>query len=391
VDGERDVSVGRALELARALAVATGAEAVPVAEAAGRTLAEDVRAARDVPAADGSAMDGWAVRAADTPGPLRPVGESAAGRAFAGALGPGEAVAISTGAVLPRGADAVARHEVVSVDDGVVRVRERLAPGRDARSAGELIRAGEVLLAAGARVAPHEVGAIGAVGLATVRCARRPHVAILATGAELVPLGAPARPDQVHDSSRHGIAAQASAAGAVVVATATVGDEREATVRALEKLLASGADLVVTTGGISAGAHDHVRPALALLAVDEVARGVRAAPIRPTWLGRIGARAVLGLPGNPASAAVAFHVLGRPLLGAPEDWWRRAPLTVAAATRPGRAELLRCREGPDGLTPMAHQGPHAITSLAGARALAWLPEEGDGVRAGEPVAFSRLA
>jgi molybdopterin biosynthesis enzyme len=100
---------------------------------------------------------------------------------------------------------------------------------------------------------------------------------------------------------------------------------------------------------------------------------------------------VLGLPGNPASAAVAFHLLGRPLLGAPEDWWRRAPLTVATATRPGRAELLRCREGPDGLTPMAHQGPHAITSLAGATALAWLPEDGGRVAAGEPVAYSRLA
>ena len=391
MDGERDVGVERALRLARELAVVTGAEEVPVPEAAGRTLAEDVRAARDVPAADGSAMDGWAVRAADTPGALRSVGESAAGRAFAGALAPGEAVAVSTGAVMPRGADAVARHEVVTVDGATVRVNERLAPGRDARAAGELIRAGDVLLAAGSRVAPHEVGAIGAVGLAGVRCVRRPRVAILATGAELVPLGATALPEQVHDSSRHGIAAQARAAGAVIVATAAVGDDRDDTVRALEGLLGSGAELVVTAGGISAGVHDHVRPALAVLGVEEVARGVRAAPIRPAWLGRAGAQAVLGLPGNPASAAVAFHVLGRPLLGAPEDWWRRAPLAVPAATRPGRAELLRCREGPDGLTPMAHQGPHAITSLAGATALAWLPEEGDGVAAGEPVAFSRLA
>ena len=245
-----------------------------------------------------------------------------------------------------------------------------------------------MLLAAGHRVAPHEVGALGAAGHAAVACARRARVAVLATGAELVPLGAAAGPAEVHDSSRHGVAAQLVAAGARIVAADTVGDELDATVAALARMLDGGADLVVTCGGVSGGPHDHVRPALARLGVAEVMRGVRATPIRPTWLGRRGDLVVLGLSGNPASAAVALHLLGRPLVGGPDDWWRHAPLAAAVAGHPDRAELVRCAERPEGLVPMAHQGAHAITSLTGATALALVPP--GGAEAGAPVAFSRM-
>lgn len=386
---DRVLSVFQALELARALAPRLTAESVPVPETAGRVLAEDVRATRDLPAAPSSAMDGWAVRAADTPGVLARVGESAAGHPSALVLGPGQAAAISTGATLPEGADAVARREIAPVDGDGVRISEAVAEGRDVRRRGETIRAGEVLLARGHRIAPHEVGAVGAVGRASVLCLRRPRVAILATGAELVALGAAARPEQVHDASRHGLAAQVVAAGGTVVASATVGDDLEATVRALAAMLDAAPEVVLTNGGISAGAHDLVRPALERLGVEEVARGVRARPVHPTYIGRRGDQVVLGLPGNPASAAVAFHLLGRPLLGGTDDWWRRAPLTAAIETRPGRAELLRCAEGPEGLIPRPDQGPHAITSLTEATALAWVGEDADGA-AGSVVAFSRL-
>lgn len=385
---EHDVSVERAREIARALAPRTGAEDVPVPDAAGRVLAADVRAVRDLPAAEVSAMDGWAVRAADTPGVLRAVGESAAGVPRSAGLAPGEAVAISTGATLPPGADAVARREVTDVDGASVTVNAAVAPWRDVRRRGELIRAGDVLLAAGHRVAPHEVGAIGAAGHAAVPCARRTRVAVLATGAELVPLGAAAGPAEVHDSSRHGVAAQLVAAGAEIAAAETVGDDLAATAAALARMLDGGVDLVVTCGGISGGAHDHVRPALAGLGVEEVMRGVRATPIRPTWLGRRGGQVVLGLSGNPASAAIALHLLGRPLVGAPEGWWHRAPLAAAVGGHPGRAELVRCAERPEGLVPMEHQGAHAITSLTGATALALVPR--GGAAAGESVAFSRM-
>jgi molybdopterin molybdotransferase len=228
-----------------------------------------------------------------------------------------------------------------------------------------------------------------------VRCARRPRVAILSSGEELVPLGAVADPAQVHDSSRFGLAAQARAAGAVVVASAVVGDDPERTVALVAELLEAGPgglpDVLITNGGIGHGPHDHVRAALARLGVEEVVPGVRASTIRPTTVGVRGDQVVLGLPGNPVAAAVALHVLGRPVLRAPEDWWRRAPLTVDVAGRPGRADLVRCVEGPHGLTPTPDQTSHAVTSLAGASALAWLPEEGDGVEAGRPVPFSRLA
>jgi molybdopterin molybdotransferase len=388
------IGVQEALDLAHGLAPALPGEPVAVPEAAGRVLAEDVRAGRDLPAQAGSAMDGWAVRAADTPGPLRTTGESAAGSPAGVALGSGCAIAISTGASLPEGADAVARREIARLDGTTVVVTEAVAPGRDVRRRGETIREGELLLGRGHRVAPHEVGALGATGRAEVLCARRPRVAILATGAELVALGATAGPAEVHDSSRHGLAAQAVAAGALVVASVTVGDDLEDTVAALAGLLDGSGDLrpdiVITNGGISAGDHDLVRPALQRLGVEEVARGVRARPVHPTYLGRRGDQVVLGLPGNPASAAVAFHLLGRPLLGARNDWWHRAPLTAAADTRPGRAELVRCVEGPEGLTPRPDQGPHAVTSLAGATALAWVGEDEDGA-AGSLVRFSRLA
>lgn len=382
-----------ALGLARALAPALPAEPVPVPEAAGRVLAEDVRAGRDLPAHPSSAMDGWAVRAADTPGALAITGESAAGHPSRVALGAGCAIAVSTGAFLPEGADAVARREIVDVEETTVAVAEAVAPGRDVRRRGETIRAGGLLLGRGHRVAPHEVGALGAMGRAEVLCARRPRVAILATGAELVALGAPLTAAQVHDSSRHGIAAQAVAAGAVVVASVAVGDDLEATVAALAALLDADGDarpdVVVTNGGISGGDHDLVRPALGRLRVEEEARGLRARPVHPTYLGRRGDQVVLGLPGNPASAAVGFHLLGRPLLGNPDGWWRRAPLTAGVETRPGRAELLRCAEGPEGLTPAPDQGPHAVTSLAGATALAWVGEDDDGA-AGLEVRFTRL-
>lgn len=356
--------------------------------AAGRTLAEDVVAARDLPAADVSAMDGWAVRAADTPGTLLAAGESAAGAPRGAALRPGEAMAISTGALLPPGADAVARREIVAADGDAVAVGAVVAPGRDVRRAGEVIRAGGVLLPAGHRVRAHEVGAIGAVGLAVVRCARRPRVGVLATGSELVPLGAPAGPAEVHDSSRLGVAAQLAAAGAEVVAEATVGDGLDVTVDALAAMLDAGADVLVTCGGISAGDHDLVRPALTRLGFEEVVRGVRATPIRPTVIARRGARTALGLPGNPASAAIAAHVLGRPLLGVPDGPWARAPLAEAVAGHPERPLLLRCALAPEGLVPRPHQGSHAVTSLAGADAIAVVPA--GGARAGEAVAWTPL-
>lgn len=389
----RDVTLEHALELARAHAVGTEAEDVPVARAAGRRLAAAVAARADLPGEDASAMDGYAVRAADAPGELPLAGESAAGAPLARALPAGAAARISTGARLPEGADAVVRREDAREEGGRVRV-PAVAAGDHVRRRGEVVARGAELLPAGAWVGPHEVVALGAAGHASVPCRRRPRVALLATGAELIPLGADPRPGAVWDASRVGLAAQAGAAGGRPVAALTVGDDAGETRLALAALLDEGderPELVVTAGGVGGGRHDHVRAALADVGVEEVLRGVRADPCRPVWMGRRGGQVVLGLPGNPVSAAVAFHLLGRALLGRRERWRRRLPLARDVASHPDRADLPRCAITADGLlAPMPLQGSHAITSLCGADAIALIPARAGGLRAGERVAYSPL-
>ena len=388
----RDVTLQHALDLARRHAVRTEAEDVPVASAAGRRLAAAVTARADVPPGDVSAMDGYAVRAADAPGALRVCGESAAGAPLAAVLGPGEAARISTGAALPDGADAVVPVELTREEDGGVRV-PAVGAGDHVRRRGEVIGREAVLLEAGAWVGPHEVVALGSAGHASASCRRRPRLALMATGAELIPLGARPRPGAVWDSSRVGLAAQAAAAGARPVAALTVGDDVNETILALEALLDEGderPELVLTAGGVGGGRHDHVRTALARIGVEEVFRGVRADPCRPVWLGRRGDQVVLGLPGNPVSAAVGFHLIGRELLGRGEDWRRRAPLARDVPTWADRVDLPRCRLVDGALDPMPQQGSHAITSLCGADAIALIPAQEGGLRAGEEVAYSPL-
>jgi molybdopterin molybdotransferase len=385
----RDVPLERALELVGELALEPEPEAVPVDGAAGRLLAEEVDAAVDLPPFHASAMDGWALRAADAPGQMRLVGESAAGVPWPGMLGPGEAVRISTGAAMPAGADAVLRLEEGAEADGRVVARAGLPVGRDVRARGEVVRAGDRLMGPGDLVSTAALGGLAAAGAAMLRCRRRPRVAILASGRELAPLGRPLEPGAVYDSTRLGIRAQAEVAAAQVVAFERVDDDPEATDAAVRRLLDDGADLLVTVGGISGGRHDHVRAAMAAAGVEEVFRGVRVSPCRPTWLGVRGAQRALGLPGNPVSAAVAFHLFGRPLLGRGEDWSRRAPLAERHRTPPGRAEALRCREEDGALVPMADQASHAVTSLFGSTALAWIPA-GAEVEAGEQVRYSPL-
>jgi molybdopterin molybdotransferase len=389
----RDVTLEHALDLARANAPRTEPEEVPVASAAGRRLAADVVARADLPTEDSSAMDGYAVQAADAPGVLAVAGESAAGAPPTAPLRPGGAARISTGGALPAGADAVVPLEEAAEEDGRVRVAA-VAAGAHVRRRAEVIARGAVLLRAGAWVGPHEVVALGSAGHASVRCRRRPRVALLATGTELMPLGAAPRPGAVWDSSRVGLAAQAAAAGARPVAALTVGDDADATLLAFQALLDEGderPELVVTAGGVGGGRHDHVRAALARIGVEEILRGIMADPCRPVWLGRRGDQVVLGLPGNPVSAAVGFHLIGRELLGRHEDWRRRAPLARDVPSHPDRADLPRCRITPDGLDPMPMQGSHAITSLCGADAIAWIPARQGGLRTGDEVAYAPLS
>ena len=303
---------------------------------------------------------------------------------------------ISTGAEVPEGADTILRREDAEEQGESVVATAAPRPGMYLRRRGEDVREGQVLLAAGHRVAPHEVTVVAAGGHAVVSCLRRPRVVVVGSGDELVQPGGRPGPGQIFDSNRSGIAAQARAAGAEVIDSILVPDDLAATEAALREALdgAGGRqvpDLVVTIGGVSVGRHDHLRPALEACGVRQVFYGVEIRPGHPLWLGARDDQVVLGLPGNPVSAAVCFHAFGRELLGWPEDWESRLPLGSAYSKDTPRTELLRCREADGALHPLPRQGSHAITSLASATHLAVIPAERSESATGDLVRTCRLA
>ena len=395
-----------------------GAEPVAVGDALGRVLAEDVASLDPVPGFDSSAMDGYAVRAADTAGagsrrPVRLalVDESRAGHPAQRGLGAGEAIAISTGAMVPVGADAVVRVEDTGGTDPV-EIGVEVEPGRDIRRAGEDIRAGAIVIPAGTTIGPAELGVVVSVGRAEVQCGCRPRVSVLTTGDELQEPGDPLRPGAVRNSNAHSIAALVERSGATVELLEIVPDDRAATEAALERALV--ADVAVISGGMSVGEHDHVRPALAALGVEQVFWGVALRPGKPTSFGILPARSsasrpaspgqqrdvlVFGLPGNPVSAMVTFELFARPairaMLGAsPESRRAIATLDHDYPKQPGRAHLVRCRLElrDDGwhARPTGPQGSHVLTSMLGADALAIMPTASGGLAAGERVEIELL-
>jgi molybdopterin molybdotransferase len=388
LSAERDVAtelIALAEARARVLAAAgpLAPEAVALADALGRVLAEEVASGHDLPPFDASAMDGYAVIAGPA-AELTLVGESRAGRPAGRRLGPGEAIAISTGAVVPDGADAVVPVERTSARDDRVEVPDT-ERGANVRRAGEDVRSGQPVLAAGTDLGPAELAVLSSLGRERVTCGPRPRVAVLVTGDELVPPGRPLGPGQIRDSNATALAAQAARAGARVELVGHVPDERGRTVAALESALAA-ADVVCVSGGVSVGEHDHVKAALAAVGAEERFWGVALKPGKPTWFGTAGAALVFGLPGNPVSAMVTFHLLARPALralagGDPADTRVRAILDARVQRSAAREQAVRCRVDArdDGwhVAPTKEQGSHVLTSMLGAGALALVaPGEG---------------
>ena len=366
------------------------AETVALGSALGRVLAEEVASGEDLPPFDSSAMDGFALGTADAE--LEIVGESRAGAPADRALAPGEAIAISTGAMVPEGTVAVAPVERVELIEGRVRV-PGFEPGANIRRAGEDVRAGQVVLAAGTQIGPAEVAMLASLGHAEVACGGVPSVAVVVTGDELVDLGVPLAPGQIRDSNAPALAALATAAGARVTATSRVGDDFDATVAALREAL-EAADVVCISGGVSVGEHDHVKPALRELGVEEVFWGVALKPGKPTWFGTLDGRLVFGLPGNPVSAMVTFQLFAHPALRAlagadPARARVRARLRAPIRLSPKREQAVRCRllAGDDGwhADPTGRQGSHQISSMLGADALAIVPAGEGELAAGELV------
>ncbi|HZK15619.1 MAG TPA: gephyrin-like molybdotransferase Glp [Solirubrobacterales bacterium] len=398
------VELGQARDAVLEQAAPLGVERVALRDGLGRRLAEDAAASEPVPAFDNSAMDGFAVRAADTRGArpggpvrLRLVGESRAGHPAAATLRPGEAIGISTGAVVPAGADGVVRVEATRAEDDRVLVEDEIEPGRDVRRAGEDVRPGETVLVAGTRIGPAELGVLASLGAASVSCRRRPRVAVLTGGDELLEPADEMRPGGVRNSNAYSVPALVERAGGEAVPTGSVPDELEATRTAIEPALEC--DVVVVCGGVSVGEHDYVKQAFSELGVKQSFWGVALKPGKPTWFGTRGDALVFGLPGNPVSAMVTFTLLVRPALealagGRPERLRTTARLASAYEKRRGRTHAVRCRLelGDDGWHshPFERQGSHVLTSMLGADCLALLPSAAGSVSAGERVEVELL-
>ena len=384
----------RVLALARPLP----AELVPLAEAGGRVVAEGVRAAVDLPPFPSSAMDGFAVRAAELPATLQVAGESAAGRPYESRLEPGFAVAISTGAVVPDGADAVVPIERVVMSDNNVEVSLAAEPGAHVRPRGGDVAAGDVVVPVGVRLTPARLAAAAAAGAAVISCSRRPRVAVLATGSELVAPGEPLRPGQIYETNGLLLSSMLAAAGAEVVSEPPAADD-EATLReALERGLAR--DVLVTSGGVSVGEHDLVRAVEQELGVEEVFWRVAIKPGKPVSVGVRGNTLVFGLPGNPVSALVGCELFVKPALRAlqgladPRPRFEPGRLAEGLKRNEERDEFVRARLRVEGdvlvLEPVVGQESHMIVRSGNADALVHIPRGNGELAAGSTVHWLRL-
>jgi molybdopterin molybdotransferase len=394
----RLLSIDEALARVLARAAPLEAEEVDVGAAAGRVLAESALAGIDLPPFASSAMDGFALRAADTPGTLAVVGRVAAGSPSTRVVGQGEAMAISTGGAVPEGADAVVPIELVADGGSTVSVPSAVSNAENVRPRGGDLAAGAEVVAAGVRLGAAHVGALAAAGVARVRCGRRPRVAILVTGSELRAAGEALGPGEIHDSNGAMLAVQVASAGGEPERLPAVRDDVEATREAVARGLE--ADVLITTGGVSVGEHDLVRASGAALGLEEVFWGVSVRPGKPISFGARSGTLAFGLPGNPVSALVGFELFVRPALlalqgvGDPGPVYRPGRLAAPVRRNAQRDSLVRARSRLDGdaveLEPLAGQESHMIGRAAGADALV-LVGRGDGeLPAGSAVRYLAL-
>jgi molybdopterin molybdotransferase len=340
-------------------------------------------------------MDGFAVRAADTPGSLPVVERVAAGRPASQALEAGEAMGIATGGVVPEGADAVVPIERVTATDGRVEIPDATAAGVNVRPRGGDVAAGAVVVVAGVRLGAAQIGALAAAGVGEVDCARRPRVAVLTTGTELRRPGESLAPGEIYESNGPMLAALLGSAGAEVVTLASVEDDETAHRDAIERGLEH--DVLVTSGGVSVGPHDLVRRIEAELGVEEVFWGVSVKPGKPLAFGVRGRTLVFGLPGNPVSSLVSGVLFVLPALRAlqgeaePGPSYLRGALAGQVQPDPRRDELVRARLTPQGqLEPLTGRESHMIVRAAEANALIYVPAGDAELPAGASVRYLTL-
>jgi molybdopterin molybdotransferase len=373
-------------------------ERVPLEQAAGRVLAEPALARTDLPPFASSAMDGYAVRAEETPGSLPIEARVAAGSPAASPLPAGAAATIATGGAVPEGANAVVPIERASETDGHVEIAEPARQGAHIRPRGGDVREGDAVVAAGTRLGPAQIGALAAAGVGEVVCSLRPRVAVLATGSELRPPGERLEAGQIFESNRPMLAAVLAIAGAHVDLLPVVPDEEAAHRESIERGLE--ADVLVSSGGVSVGPHDLVRRVEAELGVEEVFWGVAVKPGKPLSFGVRGSTLVFGLPGNPVSSLVGAILFVRPALHAQQGLADPRPAFEVARTasplrrNAHRDEFLRARRsvGEDGVTvaPIVGQESHMIVRAATADALVHVPRGSGEIAAGDTVRYAAV-
>jgi molybdopterin molybdotransferase len=383
---------------ARVMAEVTilGEETVGLADAYGRVLREDVAADADAPAADNSAMDGYAVRSEDlasAPASLRVIDDIPAGHVATARVEPGSAMRIMTGAFVPEGADAVAQVEITDGGRETVTVHQPIARGANVRRRGSDMRAGDVVLRAGMRIGAAEMAMLAGVRKETVSVGRQPTVAILSTGDELLEIGDAPAAGRIVNTNSYLLAALVRETGALARPHGIVRDTREATIAAFESALES--DFIVSSGGVSVGAYDFVKDALDALGAETKFWKVAMKPGKPVVLSRLGDRVCFGLPGNPVSCFVSFHLfvgpalrkaMGQEAVFPPAVRARlMAPLQSAGDRRVYVRVRIVAEDGELQAHPMATQGSGALTSMVGANGLAIVEQGTRHVEAGELV------
>ena len=396
------LSVEEALARIIADVTPTVVDTIPIERAAGRVLAEPLTARITQPPFDASAMDGYAVRAADVaklPAKLRIIGQAAAGHPFDGEVRPGEAVRIFTGAPVPAGANAIVIQENTTSTDGFVEVREGNPDSGHIRRRGFDFKEAEIILQAGRRLGPRELTLAAAAGYGELPVRRKPLVAILATGDELVPPGILPGPGQIVSSNPLGVAAMLMQAGAETRLLGIANDTRDSLVQHIEA--ARDADVLVTIGGASVGDHDLVGPVLQSLGMELSFWKIAMRPGKPMLHGRLGSQRVLGLPGNPVSSLICTRVfivpLVRALLGLPQEEAAamRARLSEPVESNGPRQHYMRAvlERGPEGHPQVRlarSQDSSLLAPLAASNALIVRPPHAPALPAGSEVSVLLL-
>lgn len=391
------LSVEEAQSLVMAEVVAAASETVPLEDAHGRVLREDVHAAYDNPPADNSGMDGYAVRAEDiasVPVSLPVRGDIPAGHPSSRALEPGTAMRIMTGAFVPEGADTVVQLELTDGGTEIVTIQKSLARGANVRRRGEDMKRGDLLMRGGTRIGAAELTVLAAMQKTRVEVGRRPSVAILSTGDELVDVSEPLAPGKIVNTNSWLLAALVRETGAIARPLGIVRDTKDATVAALKTALES--DFILSSGGVSVGAYDFVKDALDTLGAESKFWRVAMKPGKPVVLSRLRDRVVFGLPGNPVSCFVSFHLFVAPALrkAMGEETKLFPPSVRATLTAPLRSAGDRrvyfrvnvaSRDGVLHATPLASQGSGSLTSMLGANGLAIVAEGVTRIEAGEAI------